>query len=152
MYRIGVSALIINARNEFLLVNLLSFEEKYFAIPGGGVEAGEDLESAVYREIREELGISKESLELIGKSEESVRLLFKTGARLLDAKEYLGQERYFFGFRFIGSESEIAASSVEVRKYMWAKIGSLGEYLLFDNQLQETSEKIIEIFQSNRLV
>jgi ADP-ribose pyrophosphatase YjhB (NUDIX family) len=50
MYRKGVSALIINKNDEFLLVNLKSFEEKYFAIPGGGVEQGETLEDAVYRE------------------------------------------------------------------------------------------------------
>jgi ADP-ribose pyrophosphatase YjhB (NUDIX family) len=53
MYRKGVSALIVNENNEFLLVNLESFEEKYFAVPGGGIERGETLENAVYREMRE---------------------------------------------------------------------------------------------------
>ena len=38
MYRKGVSALIMNKNKELLLVNLMSFEEKYFAIPGGGLE------------------------------------------------------------------------------------------------------------------
>jgi len=63
MYRKGVSALIVNNNNEFLLVNLESFEDKYFAIPGGGIEQGETLENAVYREIYEELGIGKKSLQ-----------------------------------------------------------------------------------------
>lgn len=42
MYRKGVSSLIINSKQEFLLVNLQSFKEIYFAIPGGGLEEGED--------------------------------------------------------------------------------------------------------------
>ncbi len=69
MYRKGVAALIINNKQEFLLVNLLSFEEKYFAIPGGGSDPNESIEETVYREIKEELGIDKELLELVGKSE-----------------------------------------------------------------------------------
>ena len=43
MFRKGVSAIVINKKNEFLLVNLESFEDKYFAIPGGGVEQEETL-------------------------------------------------------------------------------------------------------------
>jgi hypothetical protein len=41
MYRKGVSALIINNKNEFLLVNIESFEERFFAILGGGIEESE---------------------------------------------------------------------------------------------------------------
>jgi ADP-ribose pyrophosphatase YjhB (NUDIX family) len=52
MYRKGVAALIINDNQELLLVNLISFEEKYFAIHGGGSEKGESLEDTVYREIK----------------------------------------------------------------------------------------------------
>jgi ADP-ribose pyrophosphatase YjhB (NUDIX family) len=68
MYRKGVSAIIINKKDEFLLVNLESFEDRYFAIPGGGVEQGETLENVVYREISEELNIEKKSLQFIGQS------------------------------------------------------------------------------------
>ena len=47
MYRKGVSALIINKNKEFLLVNLESFREEFFAVPGGGIEQRETLENAV---------------------------------------------------------------------------------------------------------
>ena len=77
VHRKGVSALIVNENNEFLLVNLSSFEDKYFAIPGGGVEQGETLEDAAYREMHEELGIGKRSLQLVGRSEIPVRFRFE---------------------------------------------------------------------------
>ena len=146
MYRKGVSALIINTSDEFLLVNLESFQEKYFAIPGGGVESQETLDEAVHREIFEELGIVKDSLALIGNSEDPVRFLFKHGLLVREGKNYIGQERYFFGFRFIGSDVEIKPKTGEVRSYKWVSLISLKSYLLFDNQFQETVKKIAEIF------
>ena len=68
MYRKSVSALIRNKNQEFLLVNLKSFEERYFTIPGGGIHEEETLGEAVYREIKEEVNIDRDSLNLVGKS------------------------------------------------------------------------------------
>ena len=146
MYRKGVSALIMNSNDEFLLVNLESFENKYFAVPGGGVEQGETFEDAVYREVHEELGIEKSSLRLAGKSPVPVRFKFKVITMNRDSKTYEGSERYFFGFCFVGNNSEIRPRKGEVRACKWVPFGQLKDHLLFDNQLQETSEKIVEIF------
>lgn len=125
------------------MVNLASFKERYFAIPGGGIEEGEDLEDAVYREIQEELGIEKKSLELIGKSDTPVKFTFKL---IHKGKEYSGSERNFFGFRFLGDDTEIKPQTGEVRAYKWVPFARLNDYLLFNNQLKGTSEKIAEIF------
>lgn len=146
MYRKGVSALIANNKDEFLLVNLTSFEERFFAVPGGGLDEGETLEEAVYREINEELGIKKGSLVLLGKSESPIIFTFKEIKLSRDGVEYTGSERYFFGFRFVGNNSEIKLQDNEVRAYKWATYNNLKDYLLFDNQLEETIQKIKEIF------
>ena len=148
MFRKGVSAIVINKKNEFLLVNLEFFEEKYFAVPGGGVEKEETLEDAVYRELNEELGIKKEYLQIVGQSNVPVRFKFKVIKMNRDGVEYDGSERYFFGFRFIGDEKMIAPNSAEVRSCKWVAHSELKNYLLFDNQLRETSEKIKEIFSN----
>ncbi len=146
MFRKGVSALIINKNQEFLLVNLQSFKTHFFAIPGDGLEDNELLEDAAYREIEEELGINKKSLECIGQCKEPLQFKFKTIKLNRDGKEYEGSERYFFGFRFTGNDDEIKLQESEVRAYKWVLFNDLQEYLLFDNQLEETSEKIIELF------
>ncbi len=142
MYRKGVSALIINSDQEFLLVNLTGFEEKYFAIPGGGIEEGESLEDAVYREIKEELGLDEELLGYVGKSDLPLITTFKE-----PKKQYIGSERYFFGFRFIGNDNDIKLQPEEVRMYKWVSIDELDKYLLFDNQLTDTVEKIKKVFK-----
>ena len=145
MYRKGVSALIINTSNEFLLVNLNSFEERFYAIPGGGGVEGESLEDAAYREIMEELGIKAESLELMGKDDTPLQFTFKT-SKIKNGVEIIGSQRYFFGFKFIGDDSEIKLQEDEVRAYKWVSFAELDKFLLFDNQLAETSEKIFELF------
>ncbi len=146
MLRKGVSTLIINDKEEFLLVNLESFEDKYFAIPGGGVEKDETLIDAAYRELDEELKIKKRYLQVIGQSNTPVRLKFKVIKMNRDGINYEGSERYFFGFQFIGVNNEIKPKKGEVRSYKWVSFKQLKNYLLFDNQLQETLEKIKEIF------
>lgn len=148
MYRRGISAIIINKKNEFLLVNLESFEDKYFAIPGGGIESKESLEDAVYRELNEELGIKEKNLQIVGQSDIPVRFKFKVIKMNRDGIEYEGSERYFFGFKFIGDEKMIIPNHGEVRSYKWIAYDKLKNYLLFDNQLQETLEKIKEIFSN----
>jgi 8-oxo-dGTP pyrophosphatase MutT (NUDIX family) len=146
MYRQGVSALIVNENDEFLLVNLESFKARYFAVPGGGVEQGETLENAIYREIREELGIEKKSLQLVGQSSVPLRFKFKVIKMIRDGNNYEGSERYFFGFRFVGANNEIKPKIGEVRFYKWIPFVQLKDYLLFDEQLKDTQEKIKEIF------
>lgn len=148
MFRKGVSALIVNKKQEFLLVNLESFEPHFFAIPGGGLEDGESLEDAAYREIEEEVGINKKLLEFIGQCKEPLQFKFKTIKLHRDGKEYEGSERHFFGFRFIGNDDEIKLQELEVRAYKWVQFNDLKDYLLFDNQLEETSEKLLELFPS----
>jgi len=146
LFRKGVSALIINGKNEFLIVNLESFKTHFFAIPGGGLEEKETLEEAAYREVKEELGIGKQSLELIGFCNEPIQFRFKTKKLNRNDIKYDGSERYFFGFKFTGGESEIKLQEGEVRFYKWVSYNNLKDYLLFDNQLAETKEKILELF------
>jgi len=146
MYRQGVSAIITNQNNEFLLVNLESFAEKFFAIPGGGVEEGETLKDAVYREINEELGITDKQLEIVGQSNMPVRFKFKEIRMNRKGVEYEGSERYFFGFKFISDEKIITPNPGEVRTYKWVAYNDLKDYLLFDCQLEDTTEKILEFF------
>ena len=150
MFRLGVSALIINNKHELLVVNLESFADRYFAAPGGGVDQGETPKEAVYRELDEELNIKPQDLELVGQSDTPVRFTFKVIELNRDGQSYIGSERYFFGFRFLGADKEIRPKDGEVRRYKWAPLDQLQNYLLFDNQLEETIEKIRELFPESK--
>ncbi|MBO9607178.1 MAG: NUDIX hydrolase [Paenibacillaceae bacterium] len=55
-FTVSVAALLLNERNEMLLVKTHRRADTW-EIPGGNVEAGEPLDQAVCREVREETGI-----------------------------------------------------------------------------------------------
>jgi len=146
-FRKGSAALVVNSRNEFLLVNLESFKDKYFTVAGGGQDSGESLLETTYRELKEELNISKEDLEFVGECNNPIVFYFNETI-IKEGIEYTGSEKFYFGFRFIGDEKIIIPNSGEVRSYKWVTYSELKNYLLFDNQLQETLEKIKEIFSN----
>lgn len=65
--RLTVDGLIINDNNEFILIKRKNppFQSKW-ALPGGFVEYGETVESALLREIKEETGLRVKILSIIG--------------------------------------------------------------------------------------
>ena len=147
MYRKGVCALIMNTKQELLVVNLEVFEERYFAVPGGGQDEGETLEYTVYRELKEELGIERNSLEPVGMSSTPIVFDFKSGPLSRDGIPYIGQEKYCFGFNFIGDENSIHPADGEVRSFKWVQLTELHKYLLFENELEGVVERVKEMFK-----
>ncbi len=65
----GAGAVIVNDKNEVLLVKQYRYPIKDFQIniPGGGIDEGEDVESALKREIKEETGLEIEIVKKLGK-------------------------------------------------------------------------------------
>jgi len=63
---VGVGGVIINGHDEvLLLLRKCSPEIGYWTIPGGSVEFGENIEDALKREIREELGVEIKIIKLL---------------------------------------------------------------------------------------
>jgi 8-oxo-dGTP diphosphatase len=61
---LGVGALIFEGRNILLVERAKQPLQGYWSLPGGIVEAGEKLEDAIRREVREETGLEIEPLEM----------------------------------------------------------------------------------------
>ncbi len=145
MFRKGTAALIMNNKEEFLLVNLEAFEAKNFAIPGGGQDKNETLIECAYREIKEELNINKEDLLFVKASSNPLHFYFRA-PQVKEGIEYVGSEKHYFGFKFIGDDSKIIPMPGEVRSYKWVKRDELKDFLLFEQQLIDTEIRINEIF------
>ena len=65
MYRKGVIAIILNNKNQILLVNLTNFKENLYSIPGGGSEVGENNIETLHRKLFEELNLSSNLIDII---------------------------------------------------------------------------------------
>jgi len=61
---VGATLLVLNQRNQLLMMKRT--DNRCWGVPGGAMELGEDLESTVKRETKEEIGIDIKDLELFG--------------------------------------------------------------------------------------
>ncbi len=76
-----VRAIVYNDKKEIALNYLLSDDKfghrDYLETPGGGVEKGETLITALKRELREELGAEVDNIEEIGRVEDYYNLIYR---------------------------------------------------------------------------
>jgi len=64
-FTVSAAVVVLNARNEVLLLNHVFRPVSGWGLPGGFIEKGEQPESGIRREIREETGIEIEQLRMI---------------------------------------------------------------------------------------
>jgi 8-oxo-dGTP diphosphatase len=116
-------ALIQNEAREYLLVKH-AYDSRWYSAPGGGVEAGESPQTAVIRELREELGVEIAVRFLVGIYEvdwgSSTTLVY-----LFDCEIISGELR-------INQPEEIESFAWFTPEQMPQHVNPLGKYLIED--------------------
>lgn len=96
-------------------------------LPQGGVDEGEDIERAFFREMKEEIGTDKATIIRI----HNKPLRYRFPAHLIGGKldgRYAGQEQRWIAARFTGVDSDIrldAHDPPEFQAWKWAKLASI---------------------------
>jgi putative (di)nucleoside polyphosphate hydrolase len=103
VYRANVAA-ILERKDGKILVGERIGRPDAWQFPQGGVDEGETPRKALYREVKEEIGVGK-SLYKVLESKGGYRYKFPDGhARW---KKFCGQEQTYFRCRFLGKNSDI---------------------------------------------
>ncbi|MFQ6134783.1 MAG: NUDIX domain-containing protein [Nitrososphaerales archaeon] len=102
-----VGALVVHESGEILLVRSYKWRN-LLSVPGGHIEVGERAEDAVRREVKEEVGLEVEPLEL---------LLIQ---QAIYPKNFTLHRHFIFLDYLCTSESkEVKADNREIQEYMW---------------------------------
>jgi len=102
-----VGALIVNDKGEILLVRSYKWGSKY-TVPGGHIELGERSETAIRREVKEEVGLEVEP----------VRLLLIQEA--IYPSDYIKHEHYIFlDYLCRAGSSKVELDGKEIQEYIW---------------------------------
>ena len=91
-------------------------------MPQGGIDEGEDIETAARRELAEEAGITKADILRISGSPLRYNIPQETLDRLPWGKQYQGQEQTWVAMRFTGEERDInlnAHEPAEFSNWQW---------------------------------
>ncbi len=95
-------------------------------MPQGGIDPGEDIERAAFRELKEETGLSADHAQIIKIADEKIRydLPDNLRARLWSGK-YQGQEQIWIAMRFSGADNDIRLDEhwhPEFSKWKWVDL------------------------------
>lgn len=156
-YRPCVGIALFNARGEVFVGRRIDSEEtpsnRPWQMPQGGIDEGEDIAEAAFRELKEETGTDKAEIirildhticydlppHLMGKGHEG---------RVIWGGKYRGQEQTWIAMRFTGDDSDIvldADDHPEFAEWKWAALDELPDMIVPFKR--DTYKQVIEAFK-----
>ena len=123
-YRPCVGAMLINGDGHVLVGQRLDSSADAWQMPQGGIDPGEDPDTAVFRELGEEIGIEPHHAAIIMRS--AGLYDYDLPDHLLGKMwggKYRGQRQQWYLMRFVGQDSDvnIATKHPEFRAWQWVQ-------------------------------
>ena len=140
-YRPCAGIILINRAGLAFVGQRLDATVEAWQMPQGGIDAGEDAETAAIRELSEETGISPDKVELIAIAPDELKydLPPELVGKVWKGK-YRGQTQRWFLLRFLGDDRDvnIATRHPEFSTWRWIDPATLPEVIVpFKRQLYE---------------
>jgi len=135
LYRPCVGVMLVNDRGQVFVGNRIDTKEgDRWQMPQGGVDEGEDLDSALLRELGEETGLSASDVEIIARLDEELYydLPEELQGRLWKGR-YIGQRQVWYRARLTGDEDAIdleAHSHPEFCAWKWVDPAELPDLIV----------------------
>ena len=127
----GVGIVVLNNENKVFVAKRIDNPKNFWQMPQGGVDEGEDLLNAAYRELKEETSIF--NVKLIKEIEDWTQ--YDLPSKLIGIiwkGRYKGQKQKWFIFKFLGNDTEIniKTKNPEFLDWKWIEIGKITEIVV----------------------
>lgn len=120
-YRPNVAALMVNAAGNLLICERSTIPGAW-QFPQGGVDAGESLEQALFREVREEIGLKPADYDIVSRRD-GYRYLYPETVRRIKLSKHgsHGQEQTYFlcELKPTAAPVNVKQRNPEFRAYRW---------------------------------
>jgi len=141
LYRSGVGIMIINSEKKIFVGKRIDNNSDAWQMPQGGIDANENEDDAMLRELREETGILSEYVKIIAKSSDYLyyNLPYKLQKKFWGGK-YLGQRQRWYLVEFIGDDSVVNINSEDPEFSEWKWVSQqeiVSKIVTFKKQLYE---------------
>jgi putative (di)nucleoside polyphosphate hydrolase len=146
--RSGVGIVVLNKDNKVFVAKRIDNQKKFWQMPQGGVDQGEDYLSAAYRELEEETSIK--NVDLVKELDGLISYeLPKSLLGIIWKGKYKGQEQKWFVMKFLGQDSEIniKTKNPEFCEWKWVDLENITD-LVVDFKLdvyESVKKKVREI-------
>jgi putative (di)nucleoside polyphosphate hydrolase len=146
-YRPCAGVMLLNREGKVFVGQRIDTTLEAWQMPQGGIDPGEDAETAAVRELGEEAGVSPEHLELIAIAPHE--LTYDLPDDLIGKVwkgKYRGQRQRWFLYRFLGEDKDIDIETThpEFRAWRWAGPAELSALIVpFKRALYE---QVVEAF------
>ncbi len=140
-YRSNVGIMMVNEKGYVFVGQRLDNNQNAWQMPQGGIDAGEDPETAAYRELLEETGVKKQDIRFVASSSQWLSYdLPEDLIPILWNGKFRGQKQKWFLFKFLGEDGDIniATKHPEFSKWKWIpKENLLKEIVPFKKSVYE---------------
>lgn len=112
LYRKGVGTVVINQNREILVGKRRNNHSYIWQMPQGGIEEGETEEQTVFRELMEEMNVSKASILAKSVGYYYYNIPYHLQRKFWSGK-YIGQRQRWFLLQYLGDGSEIMVNTAQ---------------------------------------
>ena len=119
LYRPNVAAILRDAQGRIFIAERLGMKDSW-QFPQGGVDDGEALDAALFREVEEEIGVKPKLIRII-EQRSGYRYRFSKGR--LKYGVFGGQEQTYYLCEFLGTDKDIDLDqkAAEFGRYRWVQ-------------------------------
>lgn len=149
-YRPCAGVMLLNRDGKVFVGQRIDNSLEAWQMPQGGIDEGEDAETAAIREVGEETGIAPDLVEIVARSDED--LFYDLPLDLIGKVwkgRYRGQRQAWFLMRFLGEDADIdiVTEHPEFRAWKWADPAELPTMIVpFKRALYE---QVLELFSTH---